>query len=777
MAITMTIAGVAVSPASLSWNYPARNRGTAQIEILYRTNGLSISRPAVDNEVIISSGATRIFGGRIVDTAEVVLGGGLDAENKGTRITCTVSDYNLYTTRLTVHEVLYPATTFTRKQILQDLVNNYLNPAFGTTLSGSVTTGATFDDLRFDNVTIEEVLNHITTLTTEIWYIDENNVLQCYAVASVASGLTLTDVNVLRSEVQKQRTQYANIVNLIAGPEDMHEVVETFSGASTSFQLNPYKYISSRGYVIETTGGSDVYLPLGRFGIDATTWTIDTSTTPPTLHRTSSMGGGTTATFYYTAKFPFAVQAENSAEVAARGQWETTIRAESIIDYDAAVAYAAAVVAAMSVNARTLVRIELRAPSVLVPRPGQTLTLTLVNKNLSVASYTIVGVAYSFDQDKTNTMRQVLDLTTGSTLPRTWEDFFAGGGGGATSGGGVLTGTVLTNASGMFDTDVIAHSGATDSISLLQNAVGSTGLIANSSCLGPAVAIGAPFNTWSWALIANYLHLSSGISGGSGRRALCFIYVPAIGGGGGAGGAMSLTQDTAGTANVFYLTPENPSSVLNIGAPASAIAAGFRVNLYADAIDANGNAVIGGTLNVVGNFSVNTTKFTVTASNGNTVVGGTLSVTSNVGLSAIITTYNNINTAGWGVPAIYGSARSTAQTAAVASVATYTVGGADGSFQVSANVNVTTATTHNFTVECAYTDETNTARVATLNFQLLAGGAAVTAIANGNGAVPYLGIPIQIRCKASTSITIRTQAAGTYTTVTYNVEGQIQQVA
>jgi len=128
-------------------------------------------------------------------------------------------------------------------------------------------------------------------------------------------------------------------------------------------------------------------------------------------------------------------------------------------------------------------------------------------------------------------------------------------------------------------------------------------------------------------------------------------------------------------------------------------------------------------------------------------------------------------------PAVRRVGRATAQTAAVASVAAYTVPAADGSFEVSANVLVTTATTHAFNIECAYTDEGNTARVLTMTFGLVAGGVTTTSIANANGAVPYMGVPLHIRAKASTTITIRTQAAGTYTTVTYNVEGIIKQTA
>lgn len=129
----------------------------------------------------------------------------------------------------------------------------------------------------------------------------------------------------------------------------------------------------------------------------------------------------------------------------------------------------------------------------------------------------------------------------------------------------------------------------------------------------------------------------------------------------------------------------------------------------------------------------------------------------------------------FGVPVIVATGRATAQTAANASVSTFTVGAADGSFEVSANVLVTTATTHAFTVTCAYTDEGNTARTLTMTFGLVAGGVTTTSVANATGTVPYHGVPLHIRAKAATTITIAT--TGTFTTVVYNVEGIIRQLA
>lgn len=124
-----------------------------------------------------------------------------------------------------------------------------------------------------------------------------------------------------------------------------------------------------------------------------------------------------------------------------------------------------------------------------------------------------------------------------------------------------------------------------------------------------------------------------------------------------------------------------------------------------------------------------------------------------------------------GIPSTFG--RATGQTSANASVVTKTVGAADASFMVSANVLVTASTLNSFTVTCAYTDESNTPRTLTLNFSQLT-GAFITTITNATGAAPYEGVPVQIRCKAATTITIA--STGTFTTVTYNIEGLIRQL-
>lgn len=122
-----------------------------------------------------------------------------------------------------------------------------------------------------------------------------------------------------------------------------------------------------------------------------------------------------------------------------------------------------------------------------------------------------------------------------------------------------------------------------------------------------------------------------------------------------------------------------------------------------------------------------------------------------------------------GLVSVANHGRATAQTAANTNVVTFGVT-ADGTYQISANVLVTTSTAHSITVTVDYTDESNTARTVTLPFSQLA-GTIITAITNVTGAGPYEGVGLTIRVKASTNIVFKT--AGTFTTVTYNVDANI----
>jgi hypothetical protein len=100
--------------------------------------------------------------------------------------------------------------------------------------------------------------------------------------------------------------------------------------------------------------------------------------------------------------------------------------------------------------------------------------------------------------------------------------------------------------------------------------------------------------------------------------------------------------------------------------------------------------------------------------------------------------------------------RQTAQSGNLGSLCVYTVGAADGSFDVSANINIVSTTTNSLSVTCTYTDETNTSRTLTMGFTQLSGATFLTTITNVTGVGPYESPTYHIRCKASTNITIGT---------------------
>lgn len=120
------------------------------------------------------------------------------------------------------------------------------------------------------------------------------------------------------------------------------------------------------------------------------------------------------------------------------------------------------------------------------------------------------------------------------------------------------------------------------------------------------------------------------------------------------------------------------------------------------------------------------------------------------------------------------NARVTAQAAANTNILTYTVGASDGTFQLAANVLVTTSTLHSFGVTVDYTDESGTARTLTIPFSQLA-GTLITAITNATGASAYEGVSLTIRAKATTTIIFKT--AGTFTTVAYNADCSVIKIA
>lgn len=141
-----------------------------------------------------------------------------------------------------------------------------------------------------------------------------------------------------------------------------------------------------------------------------------------------------------------------------------------------------------------------------------------------------------------------------------------------------------------------------------------------------------------------------------------------------------------------------------------------------------------------------------------------------------ISSFNNIFTAGLGVPAIYAAYSQTGKTAAVTNAINYTPPATAGTYRLSFSVDVTTATTDNFTVVATWKDASGNAISQNLggsdkNGTALTAGAITNAIGRG----VYYGSALFSIDNSATAITLST--AGTFTTVTYNLAATLEQLA
>jgi len=189
-------------------------------------------------------------------------------------------------------------------------------------------------------------------------------------------------------------------------------------------------------------------------------------------------------------------------------------------------------------------------------------------------------------------------------------------------------------------------------------------------------------------------------------------------------------------------------------------------------------ALLGGSIALPGNDSIATSTIGIQKGasrpdhthNISTSALGTPAAVALVGARGSSTVLPRFDHAHKGVVSI-SDGRQTAQTAAIASLLTFTVGAADGLFRIQGNVNITTFVAGTFNMTVAYTDETNTARTLTLNFSSLTGTLGIASAA----AVPFEGIPAVTRCTGSSTRTVAT--SGTFASLSYNAESMLEQLA
>lgn len=538
----------------------------ATINVFDTDSTLSAYRPSLDQAVSIADGSTTLFHGTVTRVEDRPLA----EPHIGTQTTITARATSQIVDQILVNKTYAAGQTL--HAVVSDLHTTYMVP-YGITLDATMATGATLELQTFADVTLRDVFTHLSEITGWVWRITPSDELQWFAAGTKSASYSLTAANRQNTGAvtwDKTRQQYVNSVRVRYGTESNVPKVWTTTGDGilSSWVLdydsarNTDDYILSAGYVTD----NGVFSPLSPFG-GSTNWQFGSGTNA--LYRTSGpLGVGEVATFAYDAKFPQVVTVEDAAEIAANGRFEAVFEAPDIFDKTAATELATGLLR-RSLAVPQWVRVSTRQGFVM---PGDQITLTFADRLISGAHLVTQVKARSIAAGQ-----MIYDLTclSGAELQQTWADQLkASLGGRSSSSGGTISGSVVPNVSGSFDGDIVASTGIlADESSLRKSA---TGGLTNSSTTGPGLLLGRPDAAWAWGLVANYLHLSNGADGGSGRRSLCVMYCPEATGSGGT--AMELSKDDANTPNVYYLTCP-PSTTLNLGSPGpSTINNGSKVN-------------------------------------------------------------------------------------------------------------------------------------------------------------------------------------------------------
>ena len=187
------------------WDIHAQANGRAVMRLQVRSMDATY-RPALDQEVVFTDSGAVVFGGLIEGLSESGIG-----ETGGTPIVTTIlaRDYNTLPTRRYVTTTIPPGTL---KSALQALVT-YIPGS--VTLDPAQVDGPTLPEVVLSDLTGDEALNYLSTLTGYIWEITTTKKLRMYAPGTFAAPFNLTVPNskaVGDVIVEPTRQDYANRV-------------------------------------------------------------------------------------------------------------------------------------------------------------------------------------------------------------------------------------------------------------------------------------------------------------------------------------------------------------------------------------------------------------------------------------------------------------------------------------------------------------------------------------------------------------------------------------
>lgn len=530
-------------------NYTLGSRGTANFASndLKRDTATAFRFDTDDPIVILNeTGATTLFNGSVITVRDRPI----LPPNVGTESAVDCADATRFFDDVIIEPVTFPSGT-----TMRDVVDHVAAELawLGVTRDLGMAPGPPLDGFTIDLASATEVLNELSRVTGGYpWRLTPSLVIEMALPGTWTAAFSLTSSNGKiwdgLPSWAKSKKQKINRVYVKYGGERQVEKSQSFTATAgqTVFTLDyPAVGPNLRGYI--TVNG--VFTPLG-----AAPWTWN-AVTNSINHATGATAGTIVSVDAYDAQFPLTAKAENGS--AATAPLSKRFEYPNIFDKDEAQQIADGLLARYEVAPR-VVTIKTRAG---FEMPGTMMTLNIPERGISSGSWLITAVNIRTDKDQKYTYEYT--LAEGTQAVDSWVDSFRQLLGNSKTGGtGSVSGELLPLATGMFGTEVIAHSGRNS-----HPHESRLGTVTNASLQGPAVIMGRQDGAWSWGIVADHLAVSPDI------QRLRFVPLPESGG---ERFVMQLTQANSPADGVYYLTPNTIGS-LYLGASTSAIGLGYRI--------------------------------------------------------------------------------------------------------------------------------------------------------------------------------------------------------
>lgn len=185
MSIVINIDGVDKSSA-VDWHNLRKTEVVTKqadvLEFLIKNYGTKTYQPDLNDEVVLLNGATKVFGGHIVEKSETVVG-----LAKYLRVIAT--DYTQILDRQLVSKTYQSMTV---NAIIADLIATFTTGFTAVNVSCPIT----ITNITFNYLTVSKCLEKITqVLGNYEWYVDYDKDVHFFPSASVASPFNITDTS------------------------------------------------------------------------------------------------------------------------------------------------------------------------------------------------------------------------------------------------------------------------------------------------------------------------------------------------------------------------------------------------------------------------------------------------------------------------------------------------------------------------------------------------------------------------------------------------------